>query len=55
MQRENEMKLCVGAGNSIAYPDEAKRSRNEAAAAIRAAVVTDRDRFIFIKIRESTH
>ena len=41
MQRENEMKLCVGVGNSIAYPDEAKRSRNEAAAAIRVAAVTD--------------
>ena len=35
------MKLCVGVGNSIAYPDEAKRSRNEAAAAIRVAAVTD--------------
>ena len=41
VQRENEMKLCVGVGNSIAYLDEAKRSRNEAAAAIRAAAVTD--------------
>lgn len=48
MQRENEMKLCVGVGNSIAYPDEAKRSRNEAAAAIRVAAVTDMQEPLFL-------
>ena len=40
-QREYRMELSAGVGNSAAYLDEVKRSRNEASAAIRAASATN--------------
>ena len=47
VQRERGVFLCVGVGNSVAYLDEVKRSRNEASAAIKAASVTDMQGHIF--------
>ena len=41
VQRELGMQISVGVGNSAAYLDEVKRSRNEASIAIRAASATD--------------
>ena len=47
VQREQGAHLCVGVGNSTAYLDEVKHSRNEASAAIRAASVTNMQGRIF--------
>lgn len=41
VQREQGTLLCAGVGNSAAYLDEVKRSRNEASAAIKAAYATN--------------
>lgn len=47
VQREQSVQLCVGVGNSAAYLDEVKRSRNEASAAIRAAAVANMQGHVF--------
>ena len=41
VQRDQGTLLCAGVGNSAAYLDEVKRSRNEASAAIKAASTTN--------------
>lgn len=41
VQGEHGTRLSAGVGNSVAYLDEVKRSRNEASAAIRAASATN--------------
>lgn len=46
-QRESGVVLLIGIGNSTAYLDEVKDSRNEAAAAIRAATASGVDGRIF--------
>lgn len=47
VQREQGTRFCVGVGNSAAYLDEIKRSRNEASAAIRAASAANMQERIF--------
>lgn len=47
VQREQGTRFCVGVGNSAAYLDEVKRSRNEASAAIRAASAANMQERIF--------
>lgn len=43
-QREYRINLMIGVGNSRAYLDEVKNSRNEASAALRAAEVSRLER-----------
>ncbi len=52
-QREYGIELRIGAGNSRAYLDEVKNSRNEASAALRAAEVSGlKGRYFFTGIRD---
>lgn len=55
-QREYGIELRIGAGNSRAYLDEVKDSRNEASSALRAAEVSGlKGQIFFTGIRESIH
>ena len=47
VKKEQGAQLCVGIGNSAAYLDEVKRSRNEASAALRAASATNMQERVF--------
>lgn len=46
-KKEQNTFLCVGVGNSTAYLDEVRKSRNEASAAIKASLITNRQGHVF--------
>lgn len=46
-QKEQSVLLCVGVGNSTAYLDEIRKSRNEASAALKASSVMNRKGHVF--------